>query len=77
MSLPCVAGIEREGEGKLGARFSHAPEIPFPSPPFERPPRRLKFHHVLSLKFHDSPGYPMNERILIKKRFINSRSSYI
>ena len=33
MSLPCVAGIEREGEGKLGARFSHAPEIPFPSPP--------------------------------------------
>ena len=33
MPLPCVAGIEREGEGKLGARFSHAPEIPFPSPP--------------------------------------------
>ena len=32
MPLPCVAGIEREGEGKLGARFSHAPEIPFPSP---------------------------------------------
>ena len=33
MSLPCVAGIEREGEEKLGARFSHAPEILFPSPP--------------------------------------------
>ena len=53
-----------------------SPPLP-PSPTFERPPRRLKFHHFLSVKFHDSPGFPMNERILIKKSFINSRSSYI
>lgn len=61
----------------MGARSSHAPEIPFPSPPFERPPRRLKFHNFLRFKFHDSPGYSMNQRILIKKSFIYSRSSYI
>ena len=76
-----VAGIRKGRGGEIGcALFSRAwNPLPQPPPPplFELPPRRLKFHNFLSLKFHDSPGYSMNERILIKKSFIYSRSSYI
>ena len=76
-----VRSRHSKGKGRgnwVRALLTRLKSPPQPPPPlFERPPRRLKFHNFLSLKFHDSPGCSMNERILIKKSFIYSRSSYI